>query len=157
MFLIIVISILFSKYTRDLCNFISEFFSLGTDIVVVMVYALHILVLLIPCFYLVNNLRVVMYAVDVSSKKPEGRGDQDTIRFYQTMNPLIVAGGIDLALVVVIPDDFDPLWELILGSAILAVLIAYQCWRFAKGKRSKPMEIEKETEAEQNLQPEQDS
>ncbi len=145
--MIVIITVLFYLYNTRLGFFLSDFFSIDFIIVMIGLFVFHILVLLTPCYYLVKNLRVVMYVMDESRKEMENYNPEQ-IRFYQTMNPLIIAGALDVLLVVIIPDDYNPMFELVAGILIVVAIAAYQYWRFAKGKISKPVEIKEKKEPE---------
>ena len=88
------------------------------------------------------------------TKDGEQNCDTEKVRFYETMNPLIIAGAIDVFIVVVLPDEFNPVWELIVGIMIIAAIVAYQYWRFSRGKKSKPVEIKEKEEPEPEPEPE---
>lgn len=141
--MIIIISVLFYLYTTKAGESISEYFGIDYVLVMFLLLVAHILILLPPCYYLMKNLRVVMYIVDLSKHDPRDT-DQEHIKFYQVMNPLVLAGALDIAIVVIIPDAYYRLSEVIYGALIIGIIVIYQYWRFHRGKFSRPVEVKEE-------------
>ncbi len=89
------------------------------------------------------------------NKSKHAERDPEDARFYETMNPLAIAGAIALTIIVIIPDEFDRTFEVLLGIGIIIVISLHQYWRLKSGRKSKKaVEIEQdETEtAEETAQ-----
>ncbi|MBE6514612.1 MAG: cation:proton antiporter [Thermoplasmata archaeon] len=132
--MIIIITIIFYYYTVDIANVLCDYLGLSFTLSMVIVLAAHMVILIIPCFYFVKNARLILYVVDKS--KRENRNPEDA-RFYETMNPLAIAGAIALTIIVIIPDEFDRTFEVLLGIGIILVISLHQYWRLKSGRKSK--------------------
>jgi len=147
--LIVIITILFYYFTVDLANVLSDYLGFDFTLSMIIVLAAHMVILLIPCYHLVKNARLILYVMSKAKAKDEsGDLDQEKAKFYETMNPLAIAGAIDLAIIVILPDEFDRVFEILLGVGIITVIGLHQYWRLRSGKKSKQAAEIAEDEAE---------
>ena len=99
--------------------------------------SLNFWLLFMPCRTLVNQLRLVAYTYTVgkeSSKPPRDRETSEHIRFYEAMNPLLVALGLDILVIIVSPVHSDSLFTVINFVVAVVIVTAVRYYRLRKGK-----------------------
>ncbi len=89
-----------------------------------------------PCKVLVDQLRMIAYTYAVgrkSSGQERDREDVDRIRFYEGMNPLLCAVGLDILIIIIFPTESDSVFTVINFIIAVAVVVAYRAHRIRKG------------------------
>ena len=97
---------------------------------------LHFWLLFMPCRALVNHLRLVAYTYNIgkeSSKLPRDESTSERIRFYEAMNPLLVAIGLDILVIIISPVQNDNLFTVINFAIAVLVVTAVRYYRLKKG------------------------
>ncbi len=97
---------------------------------------LHFWLLFMPCRALVNHLRLVAYTYNIgkeSSKLPRDVSTSERIRFYEAMNPLLVAIGLDILVIIISPVQNDNLFTVINFAIAVLVVTAVRYYRLRKG------------------------
>lgn len=92
--------------------------------------------LFIPCKSLVDELRTVFYTYAVGRKAAPQTKEPDDIermRFYEGMNPLLVAIGLDILIIILFPTESDSIFTLINFVVAVIVVALVRTYRIRKG------------------------
>ena len=92
--------------------------------------------LFIPCKALVAEFRTVFYTYALGRKaapQTKEKEDVDRIRFYEGMNPLLVAIGLDILIIIAFPTESDSIFTLINFIVAVVVVSLVRIYRLRKG------------------------
>jgi CPA2 family monovalent cation:H+ antiporter-2 len=138
--LIIIIEILFHYLTRPAMDWAIENLGMDSMLASICILALNFIILAYPCITLMNNLRIILFVLYAGKKKADNLKEGTTgNRLHETMNPLILAGALDIVIILTIPDGFSPYFELAIGVVVVGAVILHQYWKLKHGKPGKRM------------------
>ncbi len=114
----------------------------------IVVLAANFMVLLIPCIKLTSNIRTVLYLSSIGFKRSTQRKKTgDKVEFYETMNPVILGGAVDIIAIIITPNGIDTVMHLIIFGIILTAIALHQIWKIKIGKKGPALpQIEEEEE-----------
>ena len=136
-FLIIIIEVLFFFSYDLLTEWLTTHFGgqevwWRTGIV-----AVNFLILLIPCKGLISNLRLVLYIMDVGKRKAAESMNlsENESKFYEFINPMILAGALDILIIIVVPNNLGTIYHVVVAILVLIVLVMYHLWKMIFKKK----------------------
>jgi len=100
------------------------------------IVAVNFLVLLIPCRGLILNLRLVLYIMDIGRKRAEkmNLGESET-KFYEVINPIILAGALDILIIIIVPNNLGTIYHVIVAVAVLVAMVLYHLFKLIQKKK----------------------
>ena len=134
--LIIIIEVLFYFSYDILTDWLVDHFS-GNDLWWrTGIVAVNFLVLLIPCRGLILNLRLVLYIMDIGRKRAEkmNLGESET-KFYEVINPIILAGALDILIIIIVPNNLGTIYHVIVAVAVLVAMVLYHLFKLIQKKK----------------------
>jgi len=140
LFLIIVVEVLFYFGYGPGCGWLQESFGIDKTLAMYVLLFINILILLRPCMRQVSNIRVLLYLLSMGKLKNNRDIPEDRAKFYETMNPLLIAGVVDILIVALVPNPLDTGYQIFVSACIVLAVAIYQVYRFKVGKRSKSLE-----------------
>jgi len=96
----------------------------------------NFIVLLPPCTKVTTYVRNTLYMIGTGSKKVSKDQNDDRVRFYESMNPLILGGAVDIIAIIITPNGIDTMTHLVVFGVVLVVIAIHQIWKIRSGKRN---------------------
>ena len=101
------------------------------------IVAVNFLILLIPCKGLISNLRLVLYIMDVGKRKAAESMNlsENESKFYEFINPMILAGALDILIIIVVPNNLGTIYHVVVAILVLIILVMYHLWKMIFKKK----------------------
>jgi len=150
LFLVIIIEIVFIEIYGPVSEWATARFTFfdNTEWRLVILVA-NFFALLTPCIGLTRNIRTVTYILAVGKQKESNTAkDPDKVRYYEVMNPIIVAGGVDILIILIMPNGIDAILHFAVFAVILVAITLHQLWKIKSGRKGLLPDIKDDEPAE---------
>ena len=139
--LIVVIEIVFFFLYTPLSEWLTDNFGMDAATWRIAILFANILILLEPCRRVAKFFRFIIYLMETGEthSNTEGFGEDNSPREYGYFSTLAVAAAIDVAIVIIVPNNIENFIHVLVLLAVLALVIAYQLYKF-KVNATKPAE-----------------
>ena len=149
--LTVIIEIAFFYAYDPLCTWLVPNFGADDFTWRIVILVANLLILLYPLVRLVKSLRFTLFVIDAGRKKIEAmdsvKEKEKSIKFHETMSPLLMGAAIDIIVVMLVPNGIDNMVHIYVSSILLALLIVIQIVKFKMGRKGPAPDLGEDDES----------
>ena len=134
-FLIAILQVLFYFSYDFVTEWMMAHFGGSDTLWRTIIVAANFLVILYPCIEMVKNLRLVVYILNMGKNRTSRSKSAEEIKFFETMNPLIFAGIVDIVIIILVPNNLGTVYHVVVALVIMLVLTFYFLWNMIFRKK----------------------
>jgi len=134
-FLVIIIEAIFYLIYDPMSWWMSNNLGLSERICRALMVGLNFVILFYPLKRIMDSVRLILHILSMGKKKQNQNMDSEDIELAETLNPMILAGIVDILIIILTPNKLDTVDHLIVGTILIALMVLYQVWKTKTGRK----------------------
>jgi len=134
-FLVIIIETIFYLIYDPMSWWMSNNLGLSERTCRILMVALNFVILFYPLKRIMDSVRLILHILSIGKKKQNQNMDSEDIELAETLNPMILAGVVDILIIILTPNKLETAYHLIVAAILIAFMVLYQAWKTKTGRK----------------------